>query len=124
MPVRAFGHQPGELARLGIVFRQVCQRLGPRGVFLGRLRDTRAAKQHDGGADVLLVHAHLGLEQFQLQPHRAQRVLTQKFTVGKSQPVGRGPGLRRVGHVVGGFNILTRIAKRMFAVVVFHVRAS
>jgi len=70
------------------------------------------------------VHPHLGLEQFQLQPHRAQGVLAQKFIVGKSQTIGGRPRLRRVGHVMGRFNILTRIAQRMGAGVVFHGHAS
>jgi hypothetical protein len=39
----------------------------------------------------------LRLEQFQLQPHRAQFLARQEIGVGEGQPVGRRAGLRRVG---------------------------
>ncbi len=51
--------------------------------------DAGAAEHHHGRADAALGQRHLGLQQFELQPDRAQLVAGQELGVGEGEPVGR-----------------------------------
>ena len=46
------------------------------------------------------IQRHLWLQQFKLQPDGAQFLTAHKIIIGKGQPVGRGPRLRRVGNIL------------------------
>ena len=59
------------------------------------------AVHHQDRADPRLVEQHFGLEQLELEAHRAQLVAQHEVDVAERQPVGRMARLRAVGR--GGF---------------------
>ena len=86
--------EAGEFARLLVIAAVVLEVLLLRLVlgrpgFAARLGDARAAEQDDRRADAALGQDHLGLQQFELQPDRAQFAPRHELGVVPGQPVGR-----------------------------------
>jgi hypothetical protein len=72
-----------------------------------------AAEQDHGRFDPRFLHHHLGLQQLELQPHRAQLVAQQEIEIVIGELVDVRPRLRRVGDLVGGVPVLAGMAKRV-----------
>jgi len=91
---RLLGRQLGQLARFLVIFRLGDQALDDLALFLGQVlrafergfrrfgrRNARAAIHHQRRAHPGLVEDHFGLEQFELEAHRAQFLAQQEVLV-------------------------------------------
>ena len=82
------------------------QRLG-----LGRLGHSRRAVERRRSNRSSLVEEQFGLQQFELEAHRAQVLAKQEFVVLEGQLVGRMLGLRAGRNVLGGFGVDLGVGK-------------
>ncbi len=135
---RTFGSDPRQLVRFGVIFALLHevfddppfvfgQILGPferrfAGIFG---RNARAAVHHQRGAHARFVEQHFRLQQFELEPHRAQFIAQEKVRILECQFVGRMGCLRRLqlrffefGFFVGRIELAIR--QIAFAFLVGH----
>jgi hypothetical protein len=49
----------------------------------------RRSVHHQRGADARFVQQHVGLEQFELEPHRPQFLAQEEIGIAERQPIGR-----------------------------------
>ena len=76
---------------------------------LGRLGDARRAVEDEGRGDLRFLEHQFGLEQLELEPHRAEIFAEQEVHVLEGEPVMRMLGLRRGNDLAGGFSVLAGV---------------
>ena len=118
---RAFRHHPREGPRLVVIAAEFGQNRGFRRVLARRFRDAGAAEQHHRAFHAAFIHDQLRLEQFQLQPHRAQFLAHHEAAIGESELVGGRPRLCGGGDVLRRFCIHDAVTERVGTAFVFHI---